>query len=212
MSASMRTGVPAASASSCAWQVRSIVTNHHTASSTEWPTVSRPWLRRMTALRLPERVRDALALVGVEHDAGVVVEQRVVVVERARVLRERVEEPAERRPRLAVHRVRVRGGDDVGAGRVHAPSGWRTPRCSPRRRPRRPRPGRSRRMRSETRMWLKLMPNGFTQKWSSRSGSRAVMWPATPSSKPNLPKSRKPAARRCLRCRRSSSTVSNFGR
>ena len=61
-------------------------------------------------------------------------------------------------------------------------------------------------------MWLKLIPNGFTQKWSSRSGSRAVMWPATPSSKPNFPKIRKPAARRCLRCWRSSSTVSYFGR
>ena len=34
------------------------------------------------------------------------------------------------------------------------------------------------------------MPNGLTQKWSRRSGSRAVMWPATPSSKPNWPKSR----------------------
>src|SRR4051794_29008305 len=68
------------------------------------------------------------------------------------------------------------------------------------------------RSRSETRMWEKLMPNGFTQKWSSRSGSRAVMWPATPSSNPNLPKRRNPAARRCLRCWRSSSTVSYFGR
>ena len=29
-------------------------------------------------------------------------------------------------------------------------------------------------------MWLKLMPKGFTQKWSRCSGSRAVMWPATP--------------------------------
>ena len=54
---------------------------------------------------------------------------------------------------------------------------------------------------------LKSMPNGFTQKWSARSGSRAVMWPATPSSKPNRPKRRNAAARRCLRCRRSSSTV-----
>ena len=118
---SMSTGVPAASASSCAWHERSIVTNHHTASSTEWPTVSSPWLRRMTALLLAERVRDALALLGVEHHAGVVVEQRVVLVERARVLRERVEEAAERRPRLAVDRVRVRGGDRRrGAPRARA--------------------------------------------------------------------------------------------
>src|ERR1700759_567147 len=68
------------------------------------------------------------------------------------------------------------------------------------------------RMRSDTRMWLNAIPNGFTQKWSRRSGSRAVMCPATPSSNPNLPKMRKPAARRSLRCRRSSSTVSYFGR
>src|SRR3954468_21661125 len=68
------------------------------------------------------------------------------------------------------------------------------------------------RMRSDTRMWLNAMPNGFTQKWSRRSGSRAVMCPATPSSKPNCQKIRKPAARRCLRCCRSSSAVSNFGR
>ena len=61
-------------------------------------------------------------------------------------------------------------------------------------------------------MWLKFMPNGFTQKWSSRSGSRAVMCPAMPSSNPNLPKRRYAAASRCLRWSRSSSTVSNFGR
>ena len=41
-SGSIRTGVPAASATSCAWHVRSIVTNHHAASSTVRPTVSRP--------------------------------------------------------------------------------------------------------------------------------------------------------------------------
>ena len=106
--------MPAASASSCAWHDRSMVTYHHTASSTEWPTVSRPWLRRMTALRSSSTTPDALALRLVEHHAGEVVEQRVVVVERARVLRERVEQTTERRPRLAVQRVRVRGGDDVG--------------------------------------------------------------------------------------------------
>ena len=52
----------------------------------------------------------------------------------------------------------------------------------------------------------KSMPNGFTQKQSVCSGSRAVMWPATPSSKPYFEKTRNAAARRCLRWRRSSST------
>src|SRR5262245_20004907 len=70
----------------------------------------------------------------------------------------------------------------------------------------------STRMRSDWRMWLKLIPSGFTQKWSRCSGSRAVMCPATPSSNPNLPNSRNPAARRSLRCSRSSSTLANVGR
>src|SRR5205807_797590 len=51
----------------------------------------------------------------------------------------------------------------------------------------------------------------FTQKWSKRSGSRAVMWPATPSSNRNREKRRNAAARRCLRCSRSSWTESNCG-
>src|SRR5436190_1750425 len=70
----------------------------------------------------------------------------------------------------------------------------------------------STRMRSDWRMWLKLSPSGLTQKWSRCSGSRAVMWPARPSSNPNLPKRRNPAARRCLRRSRSSSTDPNDGR
>ena len=41
--------------------------------------------------------------------------------------------------------------------------------------------------RSFTRICLKFMPSGLTQKWSSSSGSRAVMWPAVPSSKPKCP-------------------------
>ena len=40
------------------------------------------------------------------------------------------------------------------------------------------------RSRSETRMWPKYCPKGFTQKWSVSSGSRAVTCPATPSSNP----------------------------
>ena len=56
-------------------------------------------------LLLAERGCDAPALLQIEHDARVVVEQGVVLEERARVLRDRVEEPALRRPRLAVDRV-----------------------------------------------------------------------------------------------------------
>ena len=46
-------GEPAASASSWAWQVRSMVTNHHAASSTVRPTVSSPWFTRIAALWSP---------------------------------------------------------------------------------------------------------------------------------------------------------------
>ena len=60
-------------------------------------------------------------------------------------------------------------------------------------------------------MWRKLRPNGLTQKWSGNSGSRTVMWPATPSPKPKRPKMRSAPASLCLRCSRSSSTVSNVG-
>ena len=114
----MCTGSPAAMASSWAWQVRSMVMNHHAASSTEWPTVSRPWLRRMAALLSPRAWAMRLPSMRVEHDAGEVVEQDVVVVEGAGVLGDRVEQLPERRERLAVHRVGVGGGDDVGPGGV----------------------------------------------------------------------------------------------
>ena len=53
ISGSMRTGVPAASASSWAWHDRSMVMNHQAASSTEWPTVMSPWFRRIAALLSP---------------------------------------------------------------------------------------------------------------------------------------------------------------
>ena len=72
----------------------------------------------MAAFPSPEGVGDALALLEVEHGAGVVVEHRVVPVERTGILGQRVERPLERGPRLAVHGVRVRGGHDVGTGGV----------------------------------------------------------------------------------------------
>ena len=65
--------------------------------------------------------------------------------------------------------------------------------------------------RSEARMWLNGVPKGFTQKQSVCSGSRTVMWPATPSLNPKRPKIRKAAARRSLRCRRSDSRSSKVG-
>ena len=65
-----------------------------------------------------ERVGDPLALFQVEHDARVVVEDRVVAVERAGVLGQRIERPAQRRPRLTVHGMRMGGRDDVRTSRV----------------------------------------------------------------------------------------------
>ena len=72
----MSTGVPAASASSWAWHVRSMVMNHHAASSTDvCPTVSSPWFDEDHGLVPTERVRQTLALLEIEHDTGVVVEE-----------------------------------------------------------------------------------------------------------------------------------------
>ena len=75
-------------------------------------------VREDDRLVVAERVGEALAFLEVEHDPGVVVEERVVAVEGARVLGERIEQPAQRRPGLAVDRVRVRGRHDVGPGRM----------------------------------------------------------------------------------------------
>src|SRR5712691_10126816 len=61
---------------------------------------------------------DAAALRELEHDAREIVEERVVLEESAGVLRQRIEQPPQARERLAVHRVRVGGGDRVGAGGV----------------------------------------------------------------------------------------------
>ena len=112
----------------------------------------------MARLVVAEGVGDALALLGVEHHAGVVVEQAVVLVEGAGVLGEGVEQAAQRRQRLAVERVGVGGGDHVGAGGVDLGvdgEGGLVERPS---RPRRPRPSWSTRRRSEARIVLKCMP------------------------------------------------------
>jgi hypothetical protein len=70
--------------------------------------------------RLPmtKRARDLLALARIEHDPAIFLEQRVVVVKGRRVLRQRIKQSAERRPGLAVQRVRMRRRDHVGPGLV----------------------------------------------------------------------------------------------
>ena len=54
-------------------------------------------------------------------------------------------------------------------------------------------PSASTRIRSEALIRLKAVPNGFTQNVFGWTGSRSVMWPAMPSSKPYLPKMRNAA-------------------
>ena len=70
-------------------------------------------------LVVAQGVGDALALLEVEHDAGVVVEERRGPRRTAGVLGDRVEEAPERGPGPAVLAVGVGGGLDVGAGLVH---------------------------------------------------------------------------------------------
>src|SRR6266511_4321788 len=83
-SGSIGTGVPAASASSCTWHERSIAMNHQAASPTEPPTVSRPWLRRITAFRPPRvdlRMDDETGRVdaaAARHDGAVGLHQQQV--------------------------------------------------------------------------------------------------------------------------------------
>ena len=53
---------------------------------------------------------DAVAFGSFLDDAGVIVENRVIFIKRASILRERVQAAAERGPRLAVKGMRMRGG------------------------------------------------------------------------------------------------------
>lgn len=70
--------------------------------------------------RLPvaQRLRQPHALALVQHHARERIEQRMILVEGARVLRQRIEQASERRERLAVGAVRVRGRDHVRPRRV----------------------------------------------------------------------------------------------
>jgi hypothetical protein len=161
-------------------------------------------------LVLADRVGDPLTFIEFDDDAAKIIVNRVIVIEGADVLGDRRERPAERRKSPAVGRMGVGRGDRVG------------PRCV------------DARMndesggvdgivafdnlamvvaavRFETLIWLKCTPNGFTQNVSGNSGSRAVMCPATPSSKPNFEKRRKPAANLCFRCNSSSAWLANVG-
>ena len=158
-----------------------------------------------------ETAGDVRGLVRLGDEDPGVVDEHVVLVECAGVLRDRVEQAPQRRPGLAVDRMRVRRRHHVGASPVDLVSGWRMPRRSPARYPSTTSPAASTRMRSETLMWPKCIPNGLTQKVSGNSGSRAVMWPATPSQKPHAAKIRKPPARRSFRCCRSSARVAKAG-
>ena len=67
---------------------------------------------------LPEGVGDPLSFLRVEDNAGVVVEEHVVVVEDATVLSDRIEKPAERGERLTVERVGMGGGHHIWKGHV----------------------------------------------------------------------------------------------
>jgi len=106
-----------------------MVMNHHAASSTEWPTVSRPWLRKMTALRSPSawamRFPSSVSSTTPVKSSN----SALVLVEGADVLGDGFEQSAHGRPGLAV--------DSNGRGRRRPrragprgpASGWRRRRC-----------------------------------------------------------------------------------
>jgi len=115
------------------------------------------------ALLRAESLSDLRTFAGFVDHAAEVLEQAVVLVERAGVLRQRIELAAERRPGLAVQRVRVRGRDDLGPrlvnrgmdrerGAVQRPLAIAISPCE------------LTSSRSETRMREKCKPKGLTQK------------------------------------------------
>jgi len=70
-----------------------------------------PMVAQHYRLAASQRLGDAVSLGGFVDHARVVVKQPVAFVEGARILRDRVQQPAERRPGFAAHR--------VGVGRRH---------------------------------------------------------------------------------------------
>jgi len=67
-----------------------------------------------------ERAGDAVTFGSFLDDAAVIFKDHVILVKRASILRERIEQAAERGPGLAVQRMGVRGCDHVRAGGVNA--------------------------------------------------------------------------------------------
>ena len=65
---------------------------------------------------IDENIENAVS----ESEAAEVVIDRMVLVERAHVLRQRIERTAQRGPGAAIGAVRMRGGDCIGSGLVHA--------------------------------------------------------------------------------------------
>ena len=76
--------------------------------------MSRPVVTQDHRLVVTECVGEALALLEVEDDSGVVVEDAVVLVEGAHVLGDGIERSPERRPRLPVDGMGVGCRNDVG--------------------------------------------------------------------------------------------------
>jgi hypothetical protein len=60
-----------------------------------------------------QRFGDLSPLLPLQHDAGERIKQRVVFIEGAGVLGQRIEQTAERRPGLAIGRVRMGRGDHL---------------------------------------------------------------------------------------------------
>ncbi len=171
------------------------------------------------SLLITKARRNILTLLLHQHNAVEAVVRHVVVVERAGVLRDCVELSAKSTPCAAVYRVAVRGADDVRSRDVHCvvdhvccrveqsdiaaidhfAVGTDADQI-----------GLVNVAESDTegvdldhehqhffRIWSTT--TCLTQKLSGSTGSRMVMWPATPSSNPFLPKIRNAAAKRPFR-------------
>ena len=168
-----------------------MVTKNQAAPSTVLPTVRMPWFWRMTALRgagagairSPSDSRD---------HAGVVGEEGVVFVEGAGILGDRVEQAAEGGPRFAEREwawaAATTSGRAVCTREWMANAASLTGRC-----------------RDDGALVVDQEEVGDADlrevhaervdpEVSVSSGSRAVMWPATPSSKPNLRRAGTPTA------------------